>query len=189
MDAWCAKDALRAVLHTVLLSRALGRVTPRELRLQSFPALGVASCGNAAVEQSVENALERFFAGGLQLVGPDLVRGELMVSFYESRRRAGLFGSAEERVYWERWLVPVIVNQSASSRESGGEAVLRASLMRVVLLASDVGHVPRPPDGNATFKYELSVSQQHNKVSGQPGVAATLLNQMLQSGPPMRFNL
>jgi hypothetical protein len=60
--------------------------------------------------------------------------------------------------------------------------------MRILLLASDVGHVPRPPDGSATFKYELSVSQQH-KGGGQPGVAATLLSQMLQSGPPMRFNL
>lgn len=62
------------------------------------------------MDKSIEEAIETF-SNSLAEVGPDLARGKLELSFFEKRRRY-LFGVARssEKVYWEQWSVPVVVN-------------------------------------------------------------------------------
>ena len=56
------KDMLRTLLHTVLLTRALGPVRPRECSSASFPNVYYCRCGDSSVDKTVEEALERFCA-------------------------------------------------------------------------------------------------------------------------------
>lgn len=124
------------MLHTILFHRALGPVKPVEVTREHQSALvcnepltattfhrflilqceselldiEYVRCGDADVDKSIEEAIETF-SNSLAEVGPDLARGKLELSFFEKRRRY-LFGVARssEKVYWEQWSVPVVVN-------------------------------------------------------------------------------
>jgi hypothetical protein len=53
-------------------------------------------------------------------VGPSLSRGVLTLSFYDKRETKGFFGilNTEEKVYFERWRIPILVNDTPFPRES-----------------------------------------------------------------------
>mmetsp|Transcript_6732 Transcript_6732/g.17204 ORF Transcript_6732/g.17204 Transcript_6732/m.17204 type:complete len:206 (-) Transcript_6732:376-993(-) len=187
-----ASDALRAILHTILFNRALGAVEPRELALPAFPALRVAACLDNALELTVEDAIAKFYKS-LHLVGPDLERGELVLSFYETRKKAGFLGfgaQKEEKLYWERWIIPVIVSRGIAQTSAETESALRTGLLKILLLANDLTHLPRlrgEEDGAIIYKFDLSASPRDAQVGGE----AAFLNKMVSKGPPgpLHFSL
>mmetsp|Transcript_5435 Transcript_5435/g.10223 ORF Transcript_5435/g.10223 Transcript_5435/m.10223 type:complete len:203 (-) Transcript_5435:815-1423(-) len=189
VDEPAAYDALRAMLHTIVFQRALGEMAPGELKLESFSGLSVATCGDPRVHEAIEEAVEEFFHH-LQVIGPNLVRGEIVVSFYETRKRPGLFGlsaAKEEKVYWERWVVPIIINKGASQMSNASEVGIRNNLLRILLLASEVTHVPQiksDPDSPPVFRFEISVSQGNSA-----GKSESLIGKLLSNGPSLRFNV
>jgi hypothetical protein len=47
-----------------------------------------------------------------QPVATDLSRGQLLLSFYDKRPKRTLgFTVGEEKVYWEQWLFPMLINK------------------------------------------------------------------------------
>ena len=56
-EAFQAKEVMRAVLHTVLFTRALGVVRPRDVDCEMFD-LSYATCGDPAVDAAVEARLD-----------------------------------------------------------------------------------------------------------------------------------
>jgi autophagy-related protein 101 len=121
VDESVVKDALRAVLHTIIFSRALGPVIPEPVDMSpssSLAAITYLKCGLASVDHAIEGAL-RQFKEGLQMVGPALFRGHLLVSFFERKRNTTMFGfgSKEEKVVWEQWVIPVLMGRASSVSE------------------------------------------------------------------------
>eukprot|EP00511_Aplanochytrium_stocchinoi_P004102 CAMPEP_0204840606 /NCGR_PEP_ID=MMETSP1346-20131115/38307_1 /ASSEMBLY_ACC=CAM_ASM_000771 /TAXON_ID=215587 /ORGANISM="Aplanochytrium stocchinoi, Strain GSBS06" /LENGTH=237 /DNA_ID=CAMNT_0051978123 /DNA_START=331 /DNA_END=1044 /DNA_ORIENTATION=+ len=119
VDKTQIEDALRAVLHTILFNRSLGPVVPTEKNMLSFDNITYVSCGIPKVEENVDKAISKF-CSNLQLVGPGLGGGQLWVSFYERREKKAFFGihANKEKLYWERWIIPVVVNLSPHNIKS-----------------------------------------------------------------------
>ena len=105
------KEALRCLLHTILFNRALGPVRPREVDSELFDVSYV-RCGVVSVDKRIEEAIEAF-SNALQL-NTATSRGRIVLSFYEKRTRKSFFGMAtsEEKLYWERWVIPVMLARS-----------------------------------------------------------------------------
>jgi len=183
-------EAVEAVVHTILFNRALGEVEFEEKRLQKFPSLSYIRCDADQVRAAVDDALDNL-DDRLELVGPDLVRGHVEVSFFEVRQRKGflgLGGPTEARVYWERWRLPVVVHKG-SLQAVAAEEGLRNIILSILQQANSVAIVPRIKSDSSkypVFPFEVSVSPISD---GAPKEG--FFNQLLAKGPPvsMRFNI
>jgi len=156
VDESLVKDALRALLHTVLFNRALGPMVPVE-HDSDVLELSYLRCGVIEVDRAVEDAVHRFYKSlqqGRRSNGG--ASGQLHLSFFFVSRRKSFFGMAkEERVCWERFIFPVRLWQGASGggsqravqerrqRQDAVRRAVQASILRVVdLVNSEHGHIP-----------------------------------------------
>mmetsp|Transcript_23318 Transcript_23318/g.65545 ORF Transcript_23318/g.65545 Transcript_23318/m.65545 type:complete len:209 (+) Transcript_23318:197-823(+) len=187
------KEVLRCLLHTILFTRALGPVTPTEYESDLFD-ICYARCGSIEVDKTVEEGVQRLIES-LEPVGPDLARGSLVLSFYENRKKSFLgLTSSTERVFWEQWTVPVLVNlrpravggSEASAlererRQAQVESALRASVLLATKLAgSKTEHIPPINFGITapiTFPYEIKIARPSD-------VGASWFSRLLTSEPP-----
>jgi len=131
VDRSQVKEALKAILHTILFCRSLGPVTPVDQTLLRFPNITYTSCGVREVSANINTAIESFFSN-LQMVGPNLGGGQLWISFYEKRNKKSLFGlglgmqqPSNEKIYWEQWIIPVVVNLDAE-KQSVKQSIVKA---------------------------------------------------------------
>ena len=97
-------------------------------------------CGDIVVDKQVEEAIEKL-STSLEIVGPDLSRGQLLLSFYEIQKKKSFLGMiSEEKIYWEQWVIPVLVNTVPRSKDgdtsSGGNI-----LSHIILLIFFFNHV------------------------------------------------
>jgi hypothetical protein len=78
-----ALEALQCLVHTIMLSRALGDCTPRATECNTFPLTyamaGDARGGPLKGTEAVDAALEQFLSRGLRPIGPHERRGCLRV--------------------------------------------------------------------------------------------------------------
>jgi len=181
-------DAVRAILHSILLTRALGEVTPRAGKCKHYPTLGYAKCGDADVE--VENLVERVKRESERKpVGPDLTRVDIIVAFFERREKTGLLGlvSSEERVYWEQWIVPLVVNTRPGADYEREEAGVRANMLRIVTLVNERSdHVPHSPSHpEAIFPFELKLSGDNDDGRGIANGPWSIARMLQQARPPL----
>mmetsp|Transcript_10873 Transcript_10873/g.16719 ORF Transcript_10873/g.16719 Transcript_10873/m.16719 type:complete len:140 (-) Transcript_10873:720-1139(-) len=120
------REALQCILHTILFIRSPGSVVPYDVECDGFDLTytRIASDSNASqhhispsnshninqstsftsrmhsnVEKKVDDAIESFLRS-LSQIGPELMSGRLILSFFERRASKQLFGlvSHEERV-------------------------------------------------------------------------------------------
>jgi len=127
------REALQCLLHTILFIRAPGPVVPQDVHCEGFDLTYTRIAGTGAgnvhdnstaaskmnpilgekrnVDKKVNDAIE-IFLRSLTHVGPELLQGCLTVSFFERRATQKLFWSHEEKVVWEQWVVPVLVNNT-----------------------------------------------------------------------------
>lgn len=145
-------DAVTAILHTILFTRAPGPVRPSEATCQSFPNVSYSLCAVGDVSRKVDLAVKVFeesvVQGAAVLGGPSVSSGYLsgshynyqqqqqqpyggseggasrasgsgclVVTFFERKVKKALFGlmSNEEKVVFEKWILPVNVASAASS--------------------------------------------------------------------------
>lgn len=118
------------------------------------------------------------------------------LSFFESRRRSSFFGmtSAEEKVYWEQWILPVTVRttsrvagldfeEALEQRRREAEVALEQLLVQILVLVN-TKHDHIPPVRSKTsrspmpFKFEIAVPLKDE-------ASESWLSRMLQTGPPM----
>ncbi|PNW80906.1 hypothetical protein CHLRE_07g334700v5 [Chlamydomonas reinhardtii] len=119
------REALRCVLHTIIFNRALGYVVPKDVDSELFDITFV-KCGDPAVEARVESRISDFCA---QVDKRPADLHQLQLSFYETRRKQAWFGMQDERLYWETWVLSVLVLQPdvAMQTGSGGAATTSAA--------------------------------------------------------------
>jgi hypothetical protein len=118
------------------------------------------------------------------------------LSFFESRRRSSFFGmtSAEEKVYWEQWILPVTVRttsrvagldfeEALEQRRREAEVALEQLLAQILgLVNTKHDHIP-PLRSKASrspmpFKFEIAIPLKDE-------ASESWLSRMLQTGPPM----
>jgi autophagy-related protein 101 len=156
------REALQAIIHTILFIRSPGPVAPNDVHCEGFN-LTYTRIANDAVgshpkkknlylDKKVDDSIEDFLKSLVQ-IGPELLSGCLTISFFERRASKQLFGlvSHEEKIIFEQWILHVVVNNtprpvnddSASKMErqriqDTAEAMLRSVFMKVFQFASGV---------------------------------------------------
>lgn len=106
-----AREALLCVLHTILFCRAPGPFRPQTVHANHFN-LAYSRVGCSSVTRAVERAVMSLTSESLVPAGPELLKGAIVLSFFERRRSRSLFGlvSNEEKIVWEQWTTPVLVS-------------------------------------------------------------------------------
>mmetsp|Transcript_5522 Transcript_5522/g.9080 ORF Transcript_5522/g.9080 Transcript_5522/m.9080 type:complete len:196 (-) Transcript_5522:252-839(-) len=129
------EEGISCLLHTTLFVRSPGSVRPADVHCKKIAPLTYAKCGNDHVENSVTEAIVQFKKSLVQ-VGPGLSRGVVILSFFEKRENKGFFGmlTTQEKVYFERWRIPILVNEnqleSTSDVRGGGGSSQQAASSR-----------------------------------------------------------
>ena len=114
------EEGASALVHTILFLRAPNIVKPMDHVCERLAPLRYAKCGPSDVDEEV-TAVVNALRQSLTPVGPYLAKGMIICSFFERRETKGFFGlvSNQENVYFERWLIPVVVDQRSLSTPSG----------------------------------------------------------------------
>lgn len=137
------REALQAILHTILFIRSPGQVAPYDVQCESFdttytriatdndppPTLHQSrqhhnqqptNLLKSDLDRKVDDSIETFLQT-LSPIGPELMAGCLTLSFFERRAKNKLFGLVhqEEKVVWEQWVLRVVVNNTP--RPMGGD--------------------------------------------------------------------
>eukprot|EP01041_Mallomonas_annulata_P004450 gene4450-8864_t len=111
------EEGLTCLLHSILFVRAPGPVRPVDSHCSRLAPLTFAKCGVPDIDIAVKDAIESFQLS-LHRIGPTNSKGLVVLSFYEKRSNRGFFGlmNNEEKVYFERWKIPVVVNDDILHR-------------------------------------------------------------------------
>ena len=127
-------EGVSAVIHTILFLRAPNLVKPEDHVCELLAPLCYAKCGPLDVDNTVTQAITSL-QNSLTSVGPYLSKGMIVLSFFEKREVKGFFGlvSNPEKVYFERWRIPIVVDSrellhpSSPSQRLSGEAQTNAA--------------------------------------------------------------
>lgn len=156
------REALQAILHTILFIRSPGPVAPMDVNCEGFnwtytriandAVRSPSNTKNHYLDKKVDDSIEDFLKN-LTQIGPELLSGCLTLSFFERRESKQLFGLVkhEEKVIWEQWILHVVVNNtprpvdddSASKMErqrlqDTAEAMLKSVFLKIFQFASGV---------------------------------------------------
>ncbi|KAJ0396196.1 hypothetical protein P43SY_001903 [Pythium insidiosum] len=169
-------DAVTCILHTILFTRAPGPVRPSEATCHAFPAITYSLCAVGDVSRKVEQAvkgLEENLLGSSSLQnGADaffdrrqsatmaqyrresfstIATGCIVIAFFERKVKKALFGlmSNEEKVYFEKWVLPVAVVSPTPSEDT--ERALQHALLHINSAVQTIDHIP-----NAMYDFEVS---------------------------------
>jgi hypothetical protein len=191
-------DAARAVIHTVLLCRALGAVAPADAACAALdvayvraadPALGAAVDAHAAAAA----------AWAARRPGR---RGELRLALLDRvpLPPPGWRPGRARRACWEEWRLPLAVlaegeapepPATRAARRARAAAALDAALAAAVAAADAAREaVPRPAPGEPTgapvpFPFEVSLASRDGAAPGAGlGVALRRTWSMLSTAPP-----
>lgn len=119
VERFQASEVLRCLLHTILFHRVLGATEPEHVVSELFD-VGYAKANAAAADKLVEDAVQLFGSVQHTRVSPSAFRGEIALRFYEKRVKRILgFTSSAEKLVWEEWRVPLIVD---TTPRTGGDA-------------------------------------------------------------------
>jgi len=118
LELYQIREVLRCVLHTIIFNRALGHVFPKEVDSE-LADITYVTCGDAEVESRMETKADELVA---ILEKRPQETAQVSLSFYEPRRRqaSGWWsGRAEERLYWERWVMDLGLAPTGRWRDDG----------------------------------------------------------------------
>ena len=153
------REALQAIIHTILFIRSPGPVAPHDVQCESFqlsytriatdnddtssyssPHVRPSSSSSRRPQQQhynnhfdkVDDSIETFLRA-LTPIGPELMAGNLAVSFFERRTKNKLFGLVrqEEKVVWEQWILRVVVNNTPKPMGQDEASIIERQRMQV----------------------------------------------------------
>jgi hypothetical protein len=189
------REALQAIIHTILFIRSPGPVAPNDVHCESFqltytriatdtgeyyPHTHAPSSGGNAhssssqsfrggasstsrhqynhfnphhhhqqqqhqvayqksdLDRKVDDSIETFLRT-LTPIGPELMAGNLAISFFERRSKNKLFGlvNQEERVVWEQWILRVVVNNTPRPMGQDEASVIERQRIQVRTMKND----------------------------------------------------
>jgi len=110
------KEILKIMHHSIVFQRALGEPREKDVDSALFDLTYV--CVNSPlVQQKIEDHAEAFWSA---LESAPTVRVQSSIAFFERRSRPTTFGlfRSEEKVFWERWNIPLTVYSLDDEDES-----------------------------------------------------------------------
>lgn len=130
------REALQAIIHTILFIRSPGPVVPKDVHCEGFDltytriandemsssgrattstnsAVTIVETNKNFMDKKVDDSIE-IFLRSLTQIGPELLNGCLTLSFFERRATRQLFGlvNHEEKIIWEQWIIRLVVNNT-----------------------------------------------------------------------------
>ena len=191
-----ARDVLSALLHTIIFTRALGCLTPKEERCERLDVFYV-TCGDAKVESKISEKINTLVQWALKT--PHAQEADVCVSFYDrkEKQRGGisgvLSGRREERAYWEQWRIGLEIFNGEECEEE--ERARRAEALRdqvvgtqqhILGLVNEMkGHLPAVTTSDVVcFPFEISVPIAHEDSPGSFGRDMLKRLASLSSTPP-----
>jgi len=154
-----------------------------------FEGLTYVRIDDTTIVRHVESTLEKF----AQSLEKGETNGIITLSFYVKQLKKGWLTTKEEKIYWERWLIPIsLYKEKAKSqterdrRQQKTQQQLRERLMYIVEMANKKReHLPPASKHVVCFPYELTFGNGSDKGSSW-GLDA--FARMLQKGPPLLLN-
>mmetsp|Transcript_20231 Transcript_20231/g.32953 ORF Transcript_20231/g.32953 Transcript_20231/m.32953 type:complete len:182 (-) Transcript_20231:2149-2694(-) len=158
------REALQAIIHTILFIRSPGPVAPHDVHCESFQTTytriatdhdplpinkyssqsrtlsgqqhhynqQLPAYHKSDLDRKVDDSIETFLRT-LTPIGPELMAGNLAVSFFERRSKNKLFGlvNQEEKVVWEQWILRVVVNNTPRPMGTDEASVIERQRIQV----------------------------------------------------------
>jgi hypothetical protein len=169
------REALQAIIHTILFIRSPGPVAPSDVHCESFQTTytRIATDNESSqhsmnntysshsqrnvqsgqhnhhyynqrpqqldpiyrksdLDRKVDDSIESFLRT-LTPIGPELMAGNLAVSFFERRSKNKLFGlvNQQEKVVWEQWILRVVVNNTPMPMGADEASVIERQRIQV----------------------------------------------------------
>lgn len=179
------KEVLHCLLHTIIFSRALGPVRPREVDLHLFD-LTYADCGDLGVEAKVNEKVKQFCAITAKHPGKS---NQVVLSFYETRKQPWVlgFGTQEERLFWEQWIISLAVSESNITFEEQNVRARRSAQLLaeleecveaiVAAVNKKKDHIPPVVSSQAvTFPFEIAIRGEGGRHFGLDTVKRLLMH-------------
>ncbi|KAG0044915.1 hypothetical protein BGZ83_009818 [Gryganskiella cystojenkinii] len=152
------KDALRAILHTILFHRVFANVKPRDMEILD---LTIPIIDDPEIDRLVEEKIAAFVK--VADANPQS-HGQIGVMFYEKRTKRAWFSSTSSEVCWEQWAITinVVTNINEKDKQRSIKNMEKAlsslflSILRTVNERKD--HIPpiTTSDGNP-FPYQIVI--------------------------------
>ncbi|KAG0293215.1 hypothetical protein BGZ96_003156 [Linnemannia gamsii] len=152
------KDALRAILHTVLFHRVFANIKPRDMDILD---LTIPIIDDPEVDKLVDEKITAF----VKVVDANpQSKGQIGIMFYEKRTKRAWFTSTSSEVCWEQWAITinVVTNINDKDKQRSIKNMEKAlsslflSILRTVNERKD--HIPpiTTSDGNP-FPYQIVI--------------------------------
>jgi hypothetical protein len=93
------------LFHTILFQRALGPIKPRDIECSEFDDIQYTRCEHDQLIRKIND-----YVGVMYQQLERHRHGKMCMAFYSVVNKPGWFGNSEEKVFWERWYLPVRVN-------------------------------------------------------------------------------
>ncbi|KAF8934606.1 hypothetical protein BGZ47_010293 [Haplosporangium gracile] len=152
------KEALRAILHTVLFHRVLANIKPKDMEILD---LTIPINDDPEVDKLVDEKIAAF----VKVVDANpQSKGQIGIMFYEKRTKRAWFSSTSSEVCWEQWAITinVVTNINEKDKQRSIKNMEKAlsslflSILRTVNERKD--HIPpiTTSDGNP-FPYQIVI--------------------------------
>ena len=120
--------------------------------------------------RNVERAVDALLSpGGLVPAGPELLKGSVVLSFFERRKSKALFGLVknEEKIVWEQWTTPILISTTPrplgdddpsrlerSRADAHADALLHKRISDIhALVNGPMDHIP-----SSIYEFEISAN-------------------------------
>ncbi|KAF5018315.1 hypothetical protein F66182_9714 [Fusarium sp. NRRL 66182] len=172
-DPRSVHDIVKGILHTIFFHRFFPSITPksRDILDISLPYVDDDEL-ETMIEQRVA-ALERQLDAQRSSGNTNNAsngtggRGQLVVQFFEKRRRKAWLSRGDEEVCWESWTVKVTVAEPRTESERAKvrramEQTLQATAMKIVTFSNThKDHIPPiTTQGTNPFPYKINLDQE-----------------------------
>lgn len=188
------KEAMRALMNTIVVCRSIGGhrpIEPRQVLSEVFD-LAYMKTDEPDLEQEIEQRAMQFSEIFESNLGRSS-RAQIILSFYTTKSRKQSFWNilvgSDEKVVFEQWRLPVAVQplrrypnpadnlrEEANLQASASKQVLEALHYAIGRASTKVEHLPPPPQTQAAYKFEVSFASMDRK-----GLGGAVLSQGLGS--------
>lgn len=179
------KEAMRVILHTILLNRSIGGHRPIEAQIaysEQFE-LSYVKSDEQVLEQTLEVQVQKFGQYFEKNLSKSNSKAVLLLSFYTTKNRKAslwnMLAGTEEKIIFEQWRIPVSVqplrrysNPAENLREEAQQQSLASQQTHSALLYilgginTKLDHLPPPPQSQAVYKFDISFSSQDSLGAG-----------------------
>ncbi|KJE90835.1 hypothetical protein CAOG_02077 [Capsaspora owczarzaki ATCC 30864] len=152
------REAVSALLHTILFHREFGRARPVDVECESLDLTYVRVDSEevaATVNEKVAQFAKMFETSGSS-------RSQLSLSFYEIQRKKTLFNFKDEPVNWEQWNVivtqrPFLSEAERASYSSALTSEIHRHVSTIIFICnSKQDHIPVVKnDTSVPFPFEI----------------------------------